>query len=156
MSLGAIEAEIQQFEYRPVSRNRPFLVKFTDPYLGHRLTQKSKILVLKVFHGGLSPYQISTKSVMMTSIFFLKCVDLTWNAPINSDYYPIVILFFCRLFFLINFIQGRIKTSGGPKPRAGLRHPGALTTNMGVRRGREHLRPRILQIFKKITYHLGF
>src|SRR5688572_5315145 len=84
VSLGAIEAEIQQFEYRPVSRNRPFLVKFTDPYLGHRLTQKSKILVLKVFHGGLSPYQISTKSVMMTSIFFLKCVDLTWNAPIPS------------------------------------------------------------------------
>ena len=78
MSLGAVEAEIQQFEHRPVSRNRPFSVKFTDPYLGHRSTQKSKILVMKVFHGGLSPYQISTKSEM---VMHDDCVDLTWNAP---------------------------------------------------------------------------
>jgi hypothetical protein len=67
------------FDHRPVSRNRPILVKFVDPYLGHWLTKKSEILVLKVFHSGLSPYQISTKSEM---VMHDDCVDLTWNSPI--------------------------------------------------------------------------
>ena len=53
MSLGAIEPEIQQLDRRPVSKFRTVLVKFVDPYLGHRLTKKSKILALEFFHDGL-------------------------------------------------------------------------------------------------------
>ena len=49
----------------------------------------------------------------------------------------------CNCYFKnkVSFEQGRIKTSGGPKPRAGLRHPGALTPNMGVRRGKGAFAP---------------
>ena len=83
MSLGAIEAEIQRFEHRLVSGNRPILVNFTDPYLGHRLTQKSKILVLKVFQSGLLPHQILKKSEM---VMHDDCVDLTWNAHKTAGY----------------------------------------------------------------------
>jgi len=73
-SLGLIEPKIQQFEYCESAHFEPLLAKFSGPYFGHQLTQKSKILGFTVIHS---------KSQMVMSC---DCVDLTWNAPYISTY----------------------------------------------------------------------
>ena len=58
-----------------------FWSKFTDPYFGPGLTEKSNIWGIFFFHGIQQPHQKLLKSVMVMSDFNSKRVDLAWNHP---------------------------------------------------------------------------
>ena len=58
-----------------------FWSKFTDPYFGPGLTEKSNIWGKFFFHGIQQPHQKLLKSVMVMSDFNSKRVDLAWNHP---------------------------------------------------------------------------
>ena len=81
ISLSAIEAEIQQFDPRRLARFRANRSNFSDLYSGHRLTQKSNILVFNIFHTDESLCQMASKSVTVMSDFILNRVDLIRNDP---------------------------------------------------------------------------
>ena len=64
-----------------------FRSKFTDPYFGPGLTEKSNTWGIFFFHSIQQLHQKLLKSVMVMSDFNLKRVDLAWNHPIRVLYY---------------------------------------------------------------------